>query len=176
MIQKTAVARFGGGCFWCMEAEFKRLDGVLKTLCGYEGGVTENPAYRDVCGGDTGHAEALEITYDPEKISYQDLLAHFLTRAHDPTQKDGQGPDTGTQYRSVIFYEDENQKVQAQKVIDTVNAGGQWPGPIVTTLEPHTHFWPAEDAHQDYYARYEAAHGQPHVNFLYKQRKWARQE
>lgn len=175
-MQKTAIARFGGGCFWCVEAEFKRLDGVTKTLCGYEGGGTENPTYRDVCSGDTGHAEALEITYDPEKISYEDLLAHFLTRAHDPTQKDGQGPDIGTQYRSVIFYEDDSQKMLAQKAIEDVNEGGRWKAPVVTSLEPHTRFWPAEDGHQDYYTRYEARNGQPHVNFLYKQRKWAQQK
>jgi peptide-methionine (S)-S-oxide reductase len=166
-------AYLGGGCFWCLEAEFRRVPAVTDVRCGYEGGKTENPTYEQVCSGRTGHAEAVEITYDPQILSYHDLLAHFLTRAHDPTQKNGQGVDLGTQYRSVIFYESEAQKKEAEAAIAAVNASGQWKKPVVTTLEPHGVFWPAENYHQDYYARYEQQRGQPHVRYLYKKKKWA---
>lgn len=166
-------ASLGGGCFWCIEAEFRRLPGVLYTRPGYEGGKTENPTYEDICTGHTGHAEALEVYYDPAVISYGDILKHFLTLAHDPTQKDGQGVDLGTQYRSVIFYHDDDQKRQAEDAIAAVNASGQWKKPIVTTLEPHTRFWPAEDYHQQYYEKYEEKTGSPHIRALHKMRKWA---
>ncbi len=170
------VARFGGGCFWCVEAEFKRLDGVVSTSCGYEGGALENPTYRDICTGATEHAEALEIVYDPTKLSYRDLLIHFLTRAHDPSQINGQGVDIGTQYRSVIFYANDAEKQGAQDIIDTVNDSKQWKDPVATSLEPHTRFWMAEDGHQNYYETYEEKSGSPHVNILYKRRKWAQEK
>lgn len=170
---KAPYASIGGGCFWCMEAEFRRLDGVLFTRCGYEGGLTENPSYEEVCSGRTGHAEALEVYYDPKVISYREILNHFLTLAHDPTDLGGQGPDRGSQYRSVIFYHDEDQKTQAQEAIAAVEASGRWKKPVVTTLEPQAKFWPAEEYHQTYYEKYEGKKGVAHPNMLYKRQKWA---
>lgn len=166
-------ASVGGGCFWCVEAEFRRLPGVIYTRSGYEGGRVDNPSYEDVCTGRTGHAEATEIYFDPKRITYRELLDHFLTLAHDPTDLNGQGPDRGTQYRSVIFYHDDDQKAQAQAAIAA--AQDLWPRPIVTTLEPQAHFWPAEDYHQQYYEKYEEKRGVPHHNMMIKRQKWARQ-
>lgn len=173
---QAPYASVGGGCFWCIEAEFRRLDGVLYTRCGYEGGMMENPSYEDICTGRTGHAEALEIYYDPKIITYKELLDHFLTRAHDPTDLNGQGVDRGTQYRSVIFYHDEDQKKQAQEAIAAVEASGHWKKPIVTTLEPQAKFWPAETYHQQYYEKYEQKTGVPHIRALYKMQKWAKEK
>ncbi len=166
-------ASLGGGCFWCVEAEFARLPGVLYTRCGYEGGRTDNPTYEEVCGGETGHAEAIEVYYDPKTVSYKELLMHFLTFAHDPTDLNGQGVDRGTQYRSVIFYHDEDQRAQAQEVLAA--AQDHWKKPIVTTLERQAHFWPAEEYHQRYYEKYEEKRGVPHHNMMVKRQKWARQ-
>ena len=170
---QAPYATLAAGCFWCVEAEFRRLDGVLFTRCGYTGGLTDNPTYEDICTGRTGHAEAIEIYYDPKIISYRALLQHFLELAHDPTDLNGQGVDRGTQYRSAIFYHDEDQKTQAQEAIAATEASGRWKKPIVTTLEPQAKFWPAEDYHQRYYEKYEQRSGSPHTNFLYKMRKWA---
>lgn len=170
---QAPYASFGGGCFWCVEAEFRRLPGVLYTRSGYEGGRVDHPTYEEVCTGRTGHAEATEIYYDPKQISYKELLTHFLTLAHDPTDLNGQGVDRGTQYRSVIFYHDEDQKKQAQEAI--AQAQNSWSKPIVTTLEPQAHFWPAEDYHQQYYEKYEEKRGVPHHNMMIKRQKWARQ-
>ncbi len=169
------IATFAGGCFWCIEAEFRRLPGVLSTTCGYEGGQSDNPTYEDVCTGKTGHAEVLRVGFDPAVISYEALLDHFLRLAHDPTDAEGQGVDKGTQYRSAIFYHDEAQKRLAQEAIAKLDAEKYWKKPIVTTLEPHGKFYPAEEYHQNYYETYEAQRGAPHIRYLYKQRKWARQ-
>lgn len=166
----------GAGCFWCTETEFRRLDGVLFTRSGYEGGRTENPTYEDICTGETGHAEAVEIYYDPKIITMRELYDHFLRIAHDPTQLNGQGVDKGTQYRSVIFYHDENQKKIAQEAIAAAEADGVWKKPIVTTLEPQARFWIAEDYHQNYYENYETRNGVPHIRALYKMQKWAAQK
>jgi methionine-S-sulfoxide reductase len=144
---KTAV--LAGGCFWCTEAAFEQLEGVLDVTSGYIGGSRETANYRTVCGGDTGHAEAIRITYDPAKISYETLLDVFFD-AHDPTQLDRQGNDVGTQYRSAVFYADDDERQRAEAKIRALHDKHAFPGPIVTTLEPLGEFYPAEDYHQDY--------------------------
>ena len=144
---KTAV--LAGGCFWCTEAAFEQLEGVLDVTSGYAGGNAETANYRAVCGGDTGHAEAIRITYDPGRITYEQLLDVFFD-AHDPTQLNRQGADIGTQYRSAIFYANDEERRVAQARIDQLNVSRAFPRPIVTTLEPLTVFYPAEDYHQDY--------------------------
>lgn len=145
------IAIFGGGCFWCIEAVYDSLQGVKSVESGYAGGHVENPTYRQVCGGDTGHAEVARITFDPAVISYRDLLDVFFT-VHDPTTLNRQGNDVGTQYRSVIFYTSDEQRRQAEEAIKTLNATGKLPGPVVTTLEPAGKFFVAEDYHQEYFA------------------------
>jgi len=172
---QAPYATVAAGCFWCVESEFRRLPGVLFTRSGYEGGHTDNPSYEDVCTGRTGHAEAVEVYFDPKIISYREILHHFLTRAHDPTELNRQGPDVGTQYRSAIFYNDEDQLKQAQEAIAAVEASGHWKKPIVTTLEPQAHFWVAEEYHQQYYDKYEAGRGIPHPNHMRKKLKWAKE-
>ena len=143
-------ATLAGGCFWCVEAVFKDLIGVESVESGYIGGHVPNPTYKQVCGGDTGHAEALRVTYDPEQISYGDILdVHFAT--HDPTQLNRQGNDIGTQYRSAIFPHSPEQEAEARAAM--ARAAGDWPAPIVTTIEPLSHWYPAEDYHQEYFAR-----------------------
>lgn len=144
------TATFGAGCFWCVEAQFQLLDGVISVSSGYSGGTVKNPAYREVCNGTTGHAEVTQITYDPEKISYDELLAAFW-QTHDPTQLNRQGNDVGTQYRSVIFYHNEKQKELAEKYKKELNASGAWDRPIVTEISPAGPFYKAEDYHQNYY-------------------------
>ena len=144
-----ATAIFAGGCFWCTEAAFEQLDGVLDVTSGYIGGSADTANYRAVCNGNTGHAEAIRITYDPGKISFDQLLTVFFD-AHDPTQLNRQGNDAGSQYRSAIFYADDAQQQAARAKIDQLNAAKAFPRPIVTTLEPLTTFYPAEDYHQDY--------------------------
>ncbi len=146
---QQATAVFAGGCFWCTEAAFEQLEGVLDVQSGYAGGSANTANYKSVCNGDTGHAEAIRITYDPAKISFDQLLAVFFD-AHDPTQLNRQGNDAGTQYRSAIFFADDAQKKAAQAKIDQLNAAKAFPRPIVTTLEPLTAFYAAEDYHQDY--------------------------
>jgi len=145
----TATAILAGGCFWCTEAAFEQLAGVLDVTSGYVGGSAEAANYRAVCGGDTGHAEAIRITYDPAKISYDVLLEVFFD-AHDPTQLNRQGNDIGTQYRSAIFYASDEEKRIAEAKIRSLNESKHFPRPIVTTLEPLGVFYPAEDYHQDY--------------------------
>jgi len=145
---KTEVATLGGGCFWCIEAVYERLPGVISVTSGYAGGHTVNPTYKDVCGGDTGHAEVTQIVFDPAKISYAKLLEVFW-QAHDPTTLNRQGADEGTQYRSVIFYHDEKQKLIAEK--SKLAAQADFIRPIVTEIVPLTKFYPAEDYHQGYY-------------------------
>ncbi len=146
MAEEQAV--LAGGCFWCTEAVFKDLIGVSAVESGYVGGRVEHPTYRQVCGGDTGHAEAIRVTYDPAKISYDDLLDIFFA-THDPTQLNRQGNDVGTQYRSAIFPLDSAQEKAARRGIERAAEG--WPAPIVTTIEQPGTWWPAEDYHQDYW-------------------------
>ncbi|HEY6271139.1 MAG TPA: peptide-methionine (S)-S-oxide reductase MsrA [Terriglobales bacterium] len=147
--QETAV--LGGGCFWCLEAVFDRLKGVRSVESGYMGGHVDNPTYRQVCGGDTGHVEVVRVTFDPAEISYSELLDVFFT-IHDPTTLNRQGNDVGTQYRSVIFYGSEQQRQQAEQAVAALNQSRSQPGPVVTTLEPPGKFFVAEDYHQEYYA------------------------
>jgi methionine-S-sulfoxide reductase len=144
---KTVV--LAGGCFWCTEAAFEQLQGVLDVTSGYIGGSRETANYRAVCGGDTGHAEAIKITYDPATISYERLLDVFFD-AHDPTQLNRQGNDIGTQYRSAIFFASDEEKQLAEAKIRALNEKRAFPRPIVTKLEPLGEFYPAEDYHQDY--------------------------
>lgn len=158
----TPVATFAGGCFWCTESEFRPLPGVLFIVVGYTDGHTQNPTYEDVGTGQTGHAEAMEIYFDPDKISYEDLVLHFLTRAHDPTELNQQWVDEGTQYRSGIYYHDEEQHRIAQGTIDKLTAEKYFKRAIVTEVKPATTFWPAEEYHQNYYERYRETYGQNH--------------
>ena len=147
----TAVATFANGCFWCTEAIFEELDGVLSAVSGYTGGETINPTYKEVCSGNTGHAECLQITYDTTKISFDELLEVFW-QTHDPTTLNRQGADVGTQYRSAIFYHDDDQKRVAEEVIKEITAAKIWPKPIVTQVVPLDVFYAAENYHQDYFA------------------------
>jgi peptide-methionine (S)-S-oxide reductase len=143
-------ATFGAGCFWCTEAVFQRLEGVRSVESGYSGGKVPNPSYEQVCTGTTGHAEVTQITYDPSKISFDELLQAFW-KTHDPTTLNRQGSDEGTQYRSVIFCHDEKQKQLAEKYKKELDASGAWKSPIVTEISPFTAFYKAEDYHQNYY-------------------------
>jgi len=143
-------ATFGAGCFWGVEVAFANTSGVMATAVGYEGGKTHAPTYRDVCTDATGHAEVVEVDFDPEKLSYSALLDAFFS-LHDPTQKNRQGPDWGTQYRSAVFYHSEEQKADAEAKIAELNASGKFaPKLIATTIEPAQTFWRAEDYHQRY--------------------------
>lgn len=141
---------FGGGCFWCVESCFNMLKGVDSAISGYAGGNVENPTYEQVCTGETGHAEVVKLTYDPQLISYQQLLDVFFF-LHDPTQLNRQGNDIGTQYRSVIYYNNEAEKATAEQAIAKINESGKYPGNVVTELSPNEKFWPAEQYHQGYY-------------------------
>jgi methionine-S-sulfoxide reductase len=144
---KMEKAILAGGCFWGVEALFQELDGVVDTTVGYTGGHTLNPTYRDICGHGTGHAEAVEVIYDPGKVSYEDILVYFW-RLHDPTTMNRQGPDIGDQYRSAIFYLSPEQQAAAEKV--KPEAQKRWKKPIVTEIVPAATFYPAEEYHQDY--------------------------
>lgn len=144
------VATLAEGCFWSAEAIFKQLKGVDDVEPGYAGGHTANPTYDDVCTGDTGHAETVQVTFDPKVLSYADLLRVYFT-ADDPTTLNRQGPDDGTQYRSVIFYHNDQQKKTAQAVMAQITAEHLWPNPIVTQVVPYTKFYPAEEHHRNYY-------------------------
>ncbi|MEJ2748179.1 MAG: peptide-methionine (S)-S-oxide reductase MsrA [Anaerolineae bacterium] len=146
----TQLATLGGGCFWCLEAVYLELQGVKKVVSGYAGGSVRNPSYRLVCTGTTGHAEVVQLTYDPEQISFREILEVFFT-IHDPTTLNRQGADVGTQYRSAIFYHDEDQCQIAEEMIAELDAAGIWPNPIVTEVTPLDVFYEAEDYHQDYY-------------------------
>lgn len=145
-------ASFGAGCFWCVEAIFQHLEGVEKVMAGYSGGHVEDPSYREVCTGTTGHAEVIRVHYDPEKVSYKELLELFW-KSHDPTQKDRQGADIGPQYRSVVFYHDEEQRQEAEHYKKELDASGAWGKPIVTEIQACENFYPAEEDHQDYYLK-----------------------
>jgi len=148
----TELATFAGGCFWCVDAVFQPLKGVEGVVSGYIGGRRPSPSYEQVCSGATGHAEAVEIKFDPAVISYRDLLELFFA-FHDPTTKDRQGPDRGTQYRSAIFVHSLEQRHVAEELIKELDAGKLFSAPIVTEVSPATTFYPAEDYHQDYYRR-----------------------
>lgn len=150
---QTEVAVFGGGCFWCTEAVFKRLDGVISALPGYAGGQTPNPSYEQVSAGQTGHVEVARVEFDPHKISFHDLLSVFFA-THDPTTLDRQGNDIGPQYRSVIFYTTEEQAEAADHFISELNESNPSGRPIVTEVRPLEQFYPAEDYHQNYYERH----------------------
>jgi peptide methionine sulfoxide reductase msrA/msrB len=149
---KTQTATFAGGCFWCMEPPFEKLDGVIAVTPGYAGGREQNPTYQQVCSGDTGHVEAVQIVFDPEKVSYQELLDVFW-RQIDPTDPGGQFADRGTQYQTAIFYHDESQRRLAEKSKNSLANSGRFEKPIATRIEAYTTFYPAEEYHQDYYEK-----------------------
>ena len=148
---QTETATLGGGCFWCLEAVYEELAGVKDVVSGYAGGRKANPSYDEVCSGRSGHAEVVQITYDPAVTSFGEILGVFFS-IHDPTTLNRQGGDSGTQYRSVIFYRDQAQKDLSEQAIAAVNASGAWKNRVVTELTPFTEFFPAEEYHQDYYA------------------------
>ncbi len=149
-LHAQAVVTLGGGCFWCLEAVYTELQGVVKLVSGYAGGTLANPSYQQVCSGNTGHAEVVQVTFDPEVVTFQEILGVFFS-IHDPTTLNRQGADVGTQYRSVIFYENEAQKEAAEQFIAEITAEQIFPAPIVTELSPLDIFYEAEDYHQDYY-------------------------
>jgi len=157
-----ATATLAGGCFWCIESVFNRLRGVESAVSGYMGGHTENPTYTDICNGDTGHAEVVQVRFDPDVISYRELLDVFFT-LHDPTQLNRQGNDVGTQYRSAIFWHTPEQKAEAEAVIAELTAARQFDAPIVTEVTAATAFYPAENYHQGYF---EQNPHQPYCQFV----------
>jgi peptide-methionine (S)-S-oxide reductase len=150
MNDTTEVATLAGGCFWCVEAIYANTKGVYKVESGYAGGFVKNPAYKEVCNGTTGHAEAVQITFDPRVVSYAKLLEIFFV-VHDPTTLNRQGPDVGTQYRSAIFYHTDEQKKTAETAIQIVNETAEWGAPAVTEITAFTNFYKAEDYHQQYF-------------------------
>jgi peptide-methionine (S)-S-oxide reductase len=147
---KLEITSLGAGCFWCVESVFLELKGVDKVVSGYSGGHKENPGYKEVCDGTTGHAEVAQISFDPSVVSFREILEVFFL-VHDPTTRNRQGNDVGTQYRSAIFYHNAAQKETAESVIKDLNASGAWEKPIVTEVKAFEKFWPAEDYHQNYY-------------------------
>jgi peptide-methionine (S)-S-oxide reductase len=147
---KTDTAILGAGCFWCVEAVFQQLDGVLKVSSGYSGGTVPNPTYEQVCSKTTGHVEVCQIVYDPEKINFDELLEVFW-KTHDPTTPDQQGNDRGPQYRSVVFYKNKEQKKLAEEYKEALNKSGAWPNPVITGIEPLKNFYLAENYHQNYF-------------------------
>ncbi len=170
------IATLAGGCFWCIEAVFQEINGVENVVSGYTGGPTVNPTYQQVCTGETGHAEAVQVSFDPSKISYREILEVFFS-VHDPTTMNRQGADVGTQYQSAIFYQSEEQKAVAEQLIGELNKAHLWKKPIVTQILPLDKFYPAEDYHRDYFARHpEQAYCRmvisPKVNKFRKQ--WAK--
>ncbi len=162
--KKMAMATVGGGCFWCVEAVFQRLQGVEKVVSGYAGGTTANPTYKEVCEGTTGHAEVCQITYDPSKVEFKEILEVFW-KTHDPTTLNRQGNDVGTQYRSVIFYHDEEQKKIALEYKEKLDKSGIFEDPIVTEISPLPTFYPGEDYHQNYFNENP---NQPYCRFVVK--------
>lgn len=153
MSMKTESVAFGGGCFWCTEAVFLSLKGVVGVTPGYAGGHTQNPTYEEVSGGRTGHAEVIKIEYDPEQISFSKLLGVFFD-AHDPTQVARQGADVGTQYRSIILFSSDEQKQEAERVIAELGGSGKYPKPVATELKKLEKFYPAEEYHKEYYLKH----------------------
>jgi peptide-methionine (S)-S-oxide reductase len=173
--QETAT--LAGGCFWCIETVFQEIDGVENVVSGYTGGTTVNPTYQQVCSGETGHAEAVQVSFDSSKISYREILEIFFS-VHDPTTLNRQGDDVGNQYRSAIFYQSEEQKAVAEQLIGGLNEARLWKKPIITEILPLNKFYPAEDYHRDYFALHpEQAYCRivisPKVNKFRKQ--WAKQ-
>lgn len=146
------IASFAAGCFWGVEARFREVPGVIDAACGYMGGHTENPTYKEVCSGATGHAETVQVSYDPRQLAYEDLLDVFFDM-HNPTTRNRQGPDFGTQYRSVAFYGDEDERASAERKIRELDASGRWPKPVVTEVSPAATFWRAEEYHQRYFEK-----------------------
>jgi peptide-methionine (S)-S-oxide reductase len=172
----SEVATLAGGCFWCIEAVFREVDGVESVTSGYTGGTAANPNYQQVCSNKTGHAEAVQVTFDPARISYREILEIFFS-VHDPTTLNRQGADIGTQYRSAIFYHNEQQKTVAEELIRELNKSRLWKTPVVTQIAPLNKFYPAEDYHKEYFVRHpEQAYCQmvisPKVNKFRKQ--WAK--
>jgi peptide-methionine (S)-S-oxide reductase len=163
-------ALFGAGCFWGVEDFFRQVPGVIDAVSGYAGGTTENPTYRQVCAGDSYHAEVVEVSFDPAKVSYETLVDLFF-RLHNPTTRNRQGPDVGTQYRSVIFTHGEEQARIAKQIRDRVEASGKWKSPIVTQIEPAPAFWKAEESHQRYFEKHG---GHCHVSYAELQAEDAR--
>jgi peptide-methionine (S)-S-oxide reductase len=159
---RSEIAVLGGGCFWCLDAVFRDLEGVTSVESGYAGGGKPNPSYEEVCSGRTGHAEVVKVTFDPSKLSFRDLLTVFFT-IHDPTTKDRQGNDIGTQYRSVIFAQTPEQRATAQEVVNSLSGAKLWDRPIVTELAGAEPFYPAEAYHQDYF---EQNGSQPYCMFV----------
>ena len=149
----SEVATLAGGCFWCIEAIFLEVEGVNAVIPGYTGGTTINPTYQEICTGDTGHAEAVHVTFDPARISYREILEVFFS-VHDPTTLNRQGPDSGTQYRSAIFYHDERQRAIADSLIRDLNESHLWTQPIATQVVPPDRFYPAEDYHRGYFSQH----------------------
>jgi peptide-methionine (S)-S-oxide reductase len=149
MLEMEKKATFGAGCFWGVEAAFRQIPGVISTRVGYLGGTLDNPTYRDVCSGRTGHAEVVEVTYDADRLTYDDMLTVFWDN-HNPTTLNRQGPDIGTQYRSAIFYHDDEQKAAATASKDERDKSGRYKSPIVTEITPASTFYEAEDYHQQY--------------------------
>jgi peptide-methionine (S)-S-oxide reductase len=158
----NALATLGGGCFWCLEAVYQQLDGITSVVSGYAGGHVENPTYEQVCGKKTGHAEVVQLTYDPARVSYRDILEVFFS-IHDPTTLDRQGNDVGPQYRSAIFHHDDAQRLEAEAIIAELSAEHAFSAPIVTEVKPLDRFWPAERYHQNYFAQNPA---QPYCAFV----------
>jgi methionine-S-sulfoxide reductase len=156
------TSTLGGGCFWCTEAIYKSLKGVTEVLPGYSGGVSENPTYQEVCTGNTGHAEVIQITFDNQRITFDEILEIFF-KVHDPTTLNRQGNDIGTQYRSVIFYHTDAQKISAERLIAQINHSAVHPDPVVTEVSPFKTFYPAEDYHQNYFERNK---NQPYCSFV----------
>jgi len=175
-MSETELATFGGGCFWCIEAAMKELDGVVEATSGYAGGHVEDPGYKEVCRGTTGHAEVVQVEYDPDRIGFEDLLKVFFT-IHDPTQLNRQGPDVGSQYRSAIFTHDDRQAELARSFVEELEregaTGSYENDEIVTEIEPLDRFWVAEEYHQDYYEknpgdRYCQFHAEPKIEKVRK--------
>ena len=152
MISQTETITLGGGCFWCLEAVYDQLEGVLDVVSGYAGGHLPNPDYKTVCNGTTGHAEVVQVTFDPQEISFKEILEVFFS-IHDPTTLNRQGADVGTQYRSAIFYHSDEQKTVAEDVMAEIKAANIWDNPIVTEITPLDVFFPAEEYHQEYFQR-----------------------
>lgn len=161
-MENKQVATFGGGCFWCVEAVFEKLEGVYEAVSGYAGGDVINPGYKEVCTGKTGHAEVVQLTYDASVISFNELLDVFF-KTHDPTTLNRQGNDVGTQYRSVVFYHNQEQKEATEKYISELAASDYYKDDIVTEISPLTEFYVAEDYHQDYFAKNP---NQPYCTFV----------
>jgi len=163
----TETATVGGGCFWCVEAAFEELDGVERVTSGYAGGHTDDPSYRGVCSGTTGHAEVVQVEYDPDALSYEEILEVFFT-VHDPTQLNRQGPDVGSQYRSIVLTHDDDQHAAATEYVAALDEEGGYDDDVVTEIEPLETFYRAEEKHQDYFAKnpadaYCTMHAQPKV-------------